>query len=109
MTNISDFNISQNDETNEDIGVEDTVDNGESTMSSDIEEHDVDNLQEVLHRGQARWDKSLRITRVPPPKNLSHADSVIARPPLPNSRYLPTAMALPELKRPSHSSSTNYP
>jgi len=70
-----------------------------STLSSDIEEDDLDHQQEVLHLGQARRDKSLCTTRVPLPKKQSRADTVIARPPLPDSQNLPAAMAPPLLKR----------
>jgi len=58
----------------------------------------LDHEQEVLHLGQAHRDRSLRTTRVPLPKNQSHADTVIASPPLSNSRNLPPAMAPPLLK-----------
>jgi len=53
----------------------------------------------VLNLGHARRDKSLRTTRVPLAKKRCRADPVIARPPLPNSRNLPVAMAPPLLKR----------
>ena len=89
----------QDDDTDQDIGDDASEDAGESTLSSDIEEDDLDHQQEVLHLGQARRDKSLRTTRVPLPKKRSRADTVIARPPLPNSRNLPAAMAPPLLKR----------
>ena len=93
----------QDDDTDQDIGDDESEgeseDTGESTLSSDIEEDDLDHQQEVLHLGQARRDKSLRTTRVPLPKKRSRADTVIARPPLPNSRNLPAAMAPPLLKR----------
>jgi len=91
--------MNQDDETDQEIGEDDSDDTGESTLSSDIEEDDLDHQPEVLHLGQARQDKSLRTTRVPLPKKQSHADTVIARPPLPNSRNLPAAMAPPLLKR----------
>jgi hypothetical protein len=57
---------------------------GESTLSSDIEEDDLDNQQEVPHLDQARRDKTIQTTRVPPPKKRSRADTVIARTSLPN-------------------------
>jgi hypothetical protein len=91
--------MNQDDETDQEIGDDESEDTGESTLSSDIEEDDLDHQQEVLHLGQARRDKSLRTTRVPLPKKRSRADTVIARPPLPNSRNLPAAMAPPLLKR----------
>jgi len=72
---------------------------GESTLSSDIEEDDLDNQQEVLHLDQARRDKTIRTTRVPPAKKWSRADTVIARTSLPNLRHPALAMAPPSLKR----------
>src|SRR5882757_5598110 len=91
--------MNQDDETDQEIGDDESVDTGESTLPSDIEEDDLDHQQEVLHLGQARRDKSLRTRRVLLPKKRSRADTVIARPPLPNSRNLPAAMAPPLLKR----------
>jgi len=91
--------MNQDDETDQEIGEDDSEDTGESTLSSDIEEDDLDHQLEVLHLGQARRDKSLRTSRVPLPKKRSHADTVITRPALPNSRYLPAAVAPPLLKR----------
>jgi len=91
--------MNQDDETDQEIGEDDSEDTGECTLSSDIEEDDLDDQPEVLHLGQARRDESLRTTRVPLPKKRSRADTVIARPPLPNSRNLPAAMAPPLLKR----------
>jgi hypothetical protein len=58
----------------------------------------LDHQQEVLHLGQARQDKSLSTTRDPLPKKPSRAGTVIARPPLPNSRNLHAAMAPPLLE-----------
>jgi len=75
----------QDDETDQEIGDEDWEDTGEFTLSCDIEEDDLDNQQEVLHLGQVCRDKSLRTKRVPLPEKRSHADTVIAHPPLPNS------------------------
>ena len=72
---------------------------GESTLSSDIEEDDLDIRQEVLRLDQVRHDKTIRTTRVPPPKNLSRADTVIAPTSLPNLRHPARAMAPPLLKR----------
>jgi hypothetical protein len=73
---------------------------GESTLSSNIEEVDLDNQQEVLHLDQAHRDKSIRTTRVPLPKKLSRADSVIARNSLPNLQHPAGAIAPPLVKRP---------
>jgi len=91
--------MNQDDKTDQEISDDDSEDTGESTLSSNIQEDDLDHQQEVLHLSQGRWDKSLHTTRVPLPKKQSRADTVIARPPLPNSRNLPAAMAPPLLKR----------
>jgi len=77
--------MNQDDATNQEIGEDDSEDTGESTLSSDIEEDDLDHQPEVHNLGQACRDKSLRTTRVPLPKKRSRADTVIACPPLPNS------------------------
>jgi len=67
-------------------------------LTSDIEEDDLDN-QEVLHLDQSRRDKTIRTTRVPPPKKRSRAETVIARTSLPNLRHPAGAIAPPLLKR----------
>jgi hypothetical protein len=72
---------------------------GESTLSSGIEEEDLGIRRKVLHLDQARRDKTIRTTRVPPPKKRSCADTVIARAPLPNLRHPARAIAPPLLKR----------
>jgi len=89
--------MNQDDETDQEIGDDDSEDTIESPVSSDIEEDNLDHQQEILHLGQACLDKSLCSTKVPLPKKCSHADTVIACPPLPNSRNLPAAMAPPLL------------
>jgi len=89
----------QDDETYQEIYDDDSEDTGEYLLSSDIEEDDLDHQQKLLDLGQARRDKSLRTTSIPLPKKQSRANTVIARPPLPNSRNLPAAMAPPLLKR----------
>jgi len=99
----------QVDEADQQISNDNSEDTGESTVSSDIEEDDSDHQQEVLHLVQVCWDKSLRTTRVPLPKTQSHADTVIAPPPLPNSRNLPAAMAPLLLKRQKSSLFNNLP
>jgi len=71
----------------------------ESTLSSDIQRHDFDHQQQILLLGQSSQDKLLQNARVPLPKKRSRADSVIARPPLPNSRNPARAKAPPLLKR----------
>jgi len=75
----------QDDETDPDIGDDDSEDTRVSTLSSNIEEEDLDHQQEVVHLAQVCQDKSLRTTKVPPPKKWSHADTVIALPLFPNS------------------------
>jgi len=91
--------MNQHDETDQELSDDDSEDTGESTLSSDIDEDDLDHQQDVVHLGQASQNKSLCTTSVPLPKKQSRADTVIARPPLPNSRNLPAAMAPPLLKR----------
>jgi len=86
-------------DTNWEISENECEDLGESTLSSDIEEDDLDNQQEVLHQDQARCDKTIQTTRVPPPRKRSRADTVIARYSLPNLRHPAGAMAPPLLKR----------
>ena len=91
--------MNQANETNQEIVDDDSEDTGDSTLSFDIEEDNMDHQLEVLHLDQARRDKSLSTTRVPLPIKRSHANTVIARPSLPNSRNLHVAMAPPLLKR----------
>jgi len=86
-------------DTDREISENESEDLGQSTLSSDIEEDDLDNQQEVVHLDQARRDKTIRTTRVPPPKKRSRADTVIARTSLPNLRHPAGAMAPPLLKR----------
>jgi len=90
--------MNQDDETDQEIGDDNTEDNADSTCSSDIEDDDLHHQQVVLHLGQACQGKSLLTTRAPLPEKRSRADIVIAPPPLPNSRNLPRAMAPPLLK-----------
>jgi len=91
--------VKQDHDTDQQLSHDKGEDPGESTISSDIDEDNLDHQQEVLLPGQAHWDKSLRTTRVPLPKNWSHANTVIARPPLPNSQHPAAAMAPALLKR----------
>jgi hypothetical protein len=72
------------DDTDREISNDETNDAGQSTLSSDIEEDDLDIRQDVLHRDQVCHDKIIRTTRRPLPKKRSRADTVIARAPLPN-------------------------
>jgi len=91
--------LEQDDDTDLEIGDDESEDPGKSTLSSDIEEDNQDHQQEVLLQGQARRDMSLQSTSVPLPKKRSCANTVIARPPLPNSWNPAGAMAPPLLKR----------
>ena len=50
--------MNQDDKTDQEIGDYDSEDTEMSTVSSDIEEDDLDHRQEVLHLGQACQDKS---------------------------------------------------
>ena len=82
----------------EEISDDDSEDAGESTLSSDIEENDLDNQQDVLHRDQVRRHMIIQTTRVPLPKKQNRADTVIARTSLLNLRHPARAMAPPLLK-----------
>jgi len=86
-------------DTDRQISENERRDLGESTLSSDIEEYDLDNQQEVLHLDQARHDTTIRTTRVPPPEKRSDADTVIAYTSLPNLRHPAGAIAPPLRKR----------
>jgi len=86
------------DDTNQEISNDEIEDPAESTLSSNIEEDDLDIRQEVLHVDQVRHDETIRTTRVPLPKKQCHADIVIARAPLPNLRQPARAIAPPLLK-----------
>jgi len=88
----------QDDVTEQEIDDDHSESTGESTLSFDIEDDDLDHQPEVLHLGQARRDKLLCTARVQLPMKRSRADTLLARPPLPNSRNLPAAMAPPLLK-----------
>jgi hypothetical protein len=74
-------------------------DQGESTLSSNIEESDLDNQQEVLHLDLTRRDNTIPTTRVPLLKKWSSADNLIARISLPTLRHPAGAFAPPLLKR----------
>jgi len=78
------------------IGSEDTE---ESTLSSNIKEDDLHHQQEVLLLGQVHRDRSLQTSRAPLREKRRRADTVIARPLLPNSRKPPGSMAPPLLER----------
>jgi len=91
------------DDTDQAISENKSADPGESTLSSDLKEDDLDNQQKVLHLDQARRDKTIRTTRVPLPKKRSRADTVIAHTLLSNLRHPAEAIAPPLLK---HQNST---
>jgi len=86
------------DDTDRDISNDESEDLGECTLSSDIEEDFLDIRQEVLQLDQAHRDTTIWTTRVPLPKTRSRADTVIARPPLPNLRHPAELIAPPLLK-----------
>jgi len=83
--------------TNQEIVDDESEDTGESTSSSDIEEHDLNYPQVVLFLGQVHQNKLFWTTQVPLQKKWSRADSVIARPPLPYSRNPAGTLAPPLL------------
>jgi len=89
----------EDDDTDREISEHDSEDTGESTLSSDIEEDDLNNQPEVQHLDQVRRDMTIRTTRVPLPKKRSRADTVIARTSLPNLWHPAGAIAPPLLKR----------
>jgi hypothetical protein len=82
----------------EELSDEDSDDAGDSIVSSDSDEDNLDNQQEVLHYDQARCDMVIQSTRLPLPKKCNGADSVSARSSLSNLRYPAGAMPLPLLK-----------
>jgi len=90
--------MEHHDDTNWEIGDYETADSRECTLSPKIDEDDWDHQQEVLLQSQEGQDKSLRTTRVPLPKKQSHANTVIPRPQLPNSRNPARVMRPPLLK-----------
>jgi hypothetical protein len=81
------------DDTDWEISNNKSSDNGESTLSLDIKEDDLDIRQEVLHLDQVDRDKTIRTTRVPLLQKPSCADTVIACAPLPNLRHPAGAIA----------------
>jgi len=85
--------LTQDDDTDQELSDDKCEDPRESTISSDIEDDDLYQLQKVLLQGLARQDKSLRTTMIPLPPKRSRADTVIACPLLPNSRNSAGAMA----------------
>jgi hypothetical protein len=90
------------DDTDQDIGDDESEgqsdDTREITLSSDIEKDNLDHQHQFRLLGQVYRDKSSRTTRVPFPIKGSRANTVIARPFLPNPWKPPGSMALPLLK-----------
>jgi len=86
------------DDSDQELSADESENPGESTLSSDIKEDNLDNQQKVLHPDQARRDMSIRTTRVPLPKKQSRADTVIARTSLPYLRHPAGTIAPPLLK-----------
>jgi len=87
------------DDTDREISNDERQDPGKSTLSSDIEEDDLDIQQVVLHRDQAHREKRIQITRVRLPKKWSRGDTVIARAPHPKLRHPAGAIAPHLLER----------
>jgi len=87
--------MKQDDDTDKEIGDDESEDTRESTLSLDIEVYTLNHQQKVILLGQACWDKSLWTARVPLPKKWSTANTVIVCPPHPNSRNPAGAMAAP--------------
>jgi hypothetical protein len=73
--------------------------NGESALSSDIKEADLNIRQMVQHQDQEYHDNTIQTTRVPLQKKRSRADTVIACTPLPNLRHPVRAIVPPLLIR----------
>ena len=87
-----------NDDTDQEISIDDSEDPGESTLSSAIEEDNLDNKQKVPHLDQVRHERTLRMTRVRLPNKRHRADTVIACTALPNLQHSSGAIAPPLLK-----------
>jgi len=100
--------MKQDEDTDQSIGDDESEgkreDTGDSTISSDIEEDDLDHQVQFPLFGQAHWDKSLRNTRVLLTKKLSCANTASARPLLPNSWTPLGSVAPPPLLK--HQNST---
>jgi hypothetical protein len=80
----------------------------ESTISSDIEEDNLVNLQEVLHLGQVRHDKTIQTTSVQLPMKQSCANTVITHTPLRNLRHPVGAIAPPLFKHQKSAINISY-
>jgi hypothetical protein len=73
-----------NDDSDWEVSEDKSEDPGDSASSSNIEEEDLNNYQEVLHLGQGRHDKTIQTIRVPLPQIPSCGDTIIACTVLPN-------------------------
>jgi len=91
--------MNQDEDSNQEMGDDKSEDTGESTISSDIEEDDLDDQQEVLCVGLVCRDESIRTWKVPLRKKGSCANTVIACPLLPHYPTPPATIAPPLLKR----------
>jgi len=86
------FRKQDDDDTDRKISKNKSEDPGESTLSSNIEEDNLNDQQDVLHSDQAHHYETIQTTRVPLPKQQSSADTVIACTALPNLRHLAGAI-----------------
>jgi hypothetical protein len=86
IANIPDIILMNHDDDDTDCKISnDTIDSpGQSTLSSNIEEHYLDIRHEILHLDQTRCDEKKGTTRVPLRKKRSCADSVMVCTSLPN-------------------------
>jgi hypothetical protein len=86
------------DDTDWEIIGDESEDPEESTSSSDIEEDDYDDQQEVRHLEQVRRNKTIPTSRVLLPNIQSRPDTVIARTSLANLRSPSAAITPPVFK-----------
>jgi hypothetical protein len=86
------------DDIDQGISNDESEDPAEYTLSSDVDEDNLDIRQVFLHLDQVRSDTTIRTTRVPLRKKQSRSDTVIASAPLPYLRHLSRAIAPPSPK-----------
>jgi len=86
------------DNTDREISGNESEHPGESTSTTNIEEDNLNNQEDVLHPDQACRDKTIWTTWVPLPKKWSRADTVFACTSLPNLRHPAGALAPPLLR-----------
>jgi hypothetical protein len=89
----------EDDDTDQEITDNEREDTGESRLSSEIEDDDLNNQQEVLHLDQACCDKTIRTTMVPLRKKRSRWGTDIACTSLRNRQHPAAAIAPLLLKR----------